>query len=53
MQTADPGMFEAIPVSDKVNAVANVGPELVDRVEPAEASTWPKNEKPAGQLTLF
>ena len=53
MQAADPGMFEAIPVSDKVNAVANVGPELVDRVEPAEASTWPKNEKPAGQLTLF
>jgi putative SOS response-associated peptidase YedK len=53
MQPADRGMFEAIPVSDKVNAVANVGPELIDRAEPAAASTSPKNEIPTGQLTLF
>ncbi|WP_274629455.1 SOS response-associated peptidase [Arvimicrobium flavum] len=33
MQPADPDFFEAIPVSDKVNKVANTGPDLQQRVE--------------------
>ena len=33
MRTPDEGLFEAIPVSDKVNKVANTGPDLQERVE--------------------
>lgn len=41
MRPVEPGFFEAIPVSDKVNKVANTGPENQDRVEhdPASQST--------------
>ncbi len=48
MQPPEPGLFEAIPVSDKVNTAANIGPELMDQVQPVKA-------KLAGtdQLTLF
>lgn len=34
LRPAEAGFFEAIPVSDKVNKVANMGPELQERVEP-------------------
>src|SRR5690606_6392537 len=33
MRSPEEGMFEAIPVSDKVNKVANTGTELQERVE--------------------
>ena len=33
LRPADPDFFEAVAVSDKVNKVANVGPELQERVE--------------------
>jgi len=50
------GFFEAIPVSDKVNKVANSSPDLQQRVEPAQvAEPAPEKQMPgnAGQLTLF
>lgn len=50
------GFFEAVPVSDKVNKVANAGPELQERVVlPVEPEAPPKKQKPgeAGQLSLF
>ena len=57
MRTPEEGFFEAIPVSDKVNKVANTGPDLQERAEilaapPAKAleKQMPGN---AGQLTLF
>ena len=34
LKPAEPGLFEAIPVSDRVNNHANVGPDLMERVEP-------------------
>lgn len=33
LRPAEPGFFEAFPVSDKVNSVANVGSEIQERVE--------------------
>ncbi|PDT85637.1 SOS response-associated peptidase [Sinorhizobium sp. BJ1] len=48
--------FEAIPVSDRVNKVANAGPDLQDEVTPvASAKRTPAEdrEKDNGQLTLF
>ena len=57
MQTPEQGLFEAIPVSDKVNKVANTGPELQERIEPAAMAKPERSEKQkpsdAGQLTLF
>ncbi len=55
MLPPEQGMFEAIPVSDKVNKVANTGPELQDRVEPVAVPKGLEKQKPgnAGQLTLF
>jgi len=49
------GFFEAIPVSDKVNKVANSSPDLQQRVEPAPIAPQPEKQAPgsAGQLTLF
>ncbi|WP_223476941.1 SOS response-associated peptidase [Oricola indica] len=38
------GYFEAIPVSDKVNKVANTSPDVQDRVEPKEFVA--KSDKP-------
>jgi putative SOS response-associated peptidase YedK len=43
----DPDFFEAIPVSDKVNKVANVGPDLQERVEAG------KPGGKGGQLSLL
>jgi putative SOS response-associated peptidase YedK len=54
MRPADEDYFEAIPVSDLVNKVANVGPELQAPVTPP-----PRKQKPAadkaddGQMNLF
>jgi putative SOS response-associated peptidase YedK len=54
-----PDLFEAIPISDLVNKVANTGPELLEAVEEAErVIPMPKPKKAAGgqgggQLSLF
>lgn len=56
MRPVQPDFFEAIPVSDKVNKVANMGPDLQERVDPMPARPAPKPEKPAegdGQMRLF
>ncbi len=50
--------FEAIPVSDKVNKVANAGPDLQDEVTPVAAAVAKKapadeREKDSGQMSLF
>jgi putative SOS response-associated peptidase YedK len=54
MRPPQEGFFEAIPVSDKVNKVANTGPDLQEQVEPT-ISKAPEKQRPseAGQLTLF
>ena len=54
-RTPEEGLFEAIPVSDKVNKVANTGTDLQERVEPETIAKAPETQKPgqAGQLTLF
>lgn len=55
VQPVGPDFFEAIPVSDKVNKVANTGPELQDRVEIAEtvAEAHAGEAPKGGQLSLF
>jgi putative SOS response-associated peptidase YedK len=54
MKPAQADFFEAIPVSEKVNHVANTGPEIQDRViEPARQSARGKSYEPEGQLKLF
>jgi putative SOS response-associated peptidase YedK len=55
MRPPEEGFFEAIPVSDKVNKVANAGPDLQERVEPTQAAAAPAKQAPSqtGQLTLF
>jgi putative SOS response-associated peptidase YedK len=56
MSPADEDFLEAVPVSDLVNKVANTGPELQRRVEPAAAvAAQPARKVPgrADQLTLF
>ncbi|HEY4193045.1 MAG TPA: SOS response-associated peptidase [Mesorhizobium sp.] len=56
LRPADEGFFEAIPVADLVNKVANTGPEIQERFTAADA---PAPEKPRhkktddGQMTLF
>jgi putative SOS response-associated peptidase YedK len=53
MQPVSDDVFEAIPVSDAVNKVANMGEHLIDRVEPKE----PLKQKPLSpakaQMSLF
>ena len=54
----EPGFFDAIPVSDKVNKVANSGPEVQDRInlnEPVgKAETKPdKTPDSKDQMKLF
>ena len=51
-RTPEEGLFEAIPVSDRVNKVANTGPELQERVEPAPRIAAGAASH-VGQLTLF
>jgi putative SOS response-associated peptidase YedK len=55
MRAPEEGTFEAIPVSDKVNNVANTGPDLQERVEPGAAVELAEKQKSgqAGQLSLF
>ncbi len=48
----DDDFFEAVPVSDKVNKVANTGPELQERAEPAVERPEPEKPK-SNQLSLF
>lgn len=56
LRPADEGFFEAVPISDLVNKVANTGPEVQERFV-AAGNALP--EKPArrkagdGQMTLF
>jgi putative SOS response-associated peptidase YedK len=52
MRTPEPELFEAIPVADLVNKVANTGPQLQARVEPASDAPRAKPAA-AGQLSLF
>ncbi|MCR9139114.1 MAG: SOS response-associated peptidase [Alphaproteobacteria bacterium] len=51
----DEDFFEAIPVSDKVNKAANIGPDLQDEVEivPEPEKASPDVLRPSDQLTLF
>lgn len=55
MRPPEEGFFKVIPVSDKVNKVANTGPDLQDRVEPAQVAPTPAKQAlgQASQLTLF
>lgn len=60
LRPVEPGFFEAIPVSDRVNKVANISPDLQARVDPAarEGETRRKPLKPEGsapedQMSLF
>lgn len=57
MRPAEPGLFEAIPVSDLVNKVANTGPEIQARVAAVETvvAAEPKRRPPPddGQLSLL
>ena len=50
MRAPDPGLFEAIPVSDLVNNVSNVGPQLQD---PVEIARLPAKGKKSAQMSLF
>ena len=54
MRSPEPGLFEAIPISDKVNKVANMGADLQERVEAGGEEPEPRS-KPADarQLSLF
>lgn len=51
MRAADEDFFEMIPVSDRVNKVANVGPDLIAPVE--EAAPLAPVKGKSGQLSLF
>jgi putative SOS response-associated peptidase YedK len=59
MRPIDDGFFEAIPISDKVNKVANMGPDILEPVE--ERAEMPAKETKKGaeappssdQLSLF
>lgn len=57
MRPAEPDFFEAVPVSDMVNKVANVGPGLQEPVEHAagETAASARRQKPVaeGQMSLF
>lgn len=54
LKPADPDFFEAIPVSDRVNKVANMGPELQEAVEAApETDAQPEAKPDDDQMSLF
>lgn len=57
LRPAEPGFFEAIPVSDKVNSHVNVGPELIDPIVPkpvTQAEPQPEASQPEpDQLKLL
>ena len=58
LRPADPGFFEAVPVSDLVNKVANTGPEIQQEhdapaIRTAAKPTPRKADPDEGQMTLF
>ena len=54
MQSVQPAFFEAVPVSDRVNKVANDDAELLRQASATVMSDVPAQLKPAsGQLRLF
>jgi putative SOS response-associated peptidase YedK len=55
MRAPDEDLFEAIPVSDLVNKVANIGPDIQIRVEIVPTPTAPPKKSPpeTGQMSLF
>ena len=53
MRPVEPGFFEAFPVSDRVNKVANAGPDLQEPVEETPDADEPDERKADGQLSLF
>lgn len=52
LQPVESGFFEEIPVSDKVNKIVNVGPEVQERVE-IVARPQPRKPVESTQLKLF
>lgn len=54
LRPVEPGFFEAVPVSDKVNKVANASPEIQARVEPdANEKGGEEPAPPPAQLSLL
>ncbi|MBZ9736782.1 SOS response-associated peptidase [Mesorhizobium sp. CA18] len=56
LKPAEPDFFEAIPVSDLVNKVANTGPEIQERGVVGPQAEKPRRQKPGAdenQMTLF
>lgn len=59
LKPADPDFFEAIPVSNKVNAVRNTGPDIQEPVaakpaaSPAKAARGGSGSSGGGQMSLF
>jgi putative SOS response-associated peptidase YedK len=54
MKPVEEDFFEAIPVSDKVNKVTNVGSDLQDKVAVDKLPSPPEKKKPDyGQLSFF
>lgn len=53
LRPAQEDLFEAIPVSDLVNKVTNVGPELQTPVIPARPAKPPGKPPGDGQMSLF
>lgn len=53
MQPVDDDFLEVIPVSTKVNRVANAGPDIQRPVEPEPEAEADKKETGDGQLSMF
>lgn len=56
LEPAEPDFFEAIPVSDLVNKVANIGPEIQERGIVSPQAERPRRRKPGAdenQMTLL
>ncbi len=53
LEPVEPGYFTAVRVSDKVNKVANCGPDIQEPLGEAEADEQVENVPVSDQLTLF
>jgi putative SOS response-associated peptidase YedK len=53
MVPAQEDLFEAIPVSDKVNNVANTGPDLQEEITPIPATKVRVDDGDSRQMSLF
>ncbi|TIW02038.1 MAG: SOS response-associated peptidase, partial [Mesorhizobium sp.] len=56
LKPVEPDFFEAIPVSDLVNKVANTGPEIQERGIVSPQAEKPRRQKPGAdenQMSLF